>query len=52
MSFGPSTSPLRLLDKLCAANSPRQSIAFIEGWTFRQMRAALADPGLKHDTSR
>ncbi len=45
-------TPLALLDKLSAGEVTQTEIAFIEGWTFRQVRAALdADPDLRHDSS-
>lgn len=45
-------TPLALLDKLSAGEVVQTEIAFIEGWTFRQMRAALdADPDVRHDSS-
>ncbi len=46
-------TPLALLNKLTAGEVTQSEIVFIEGWTFRQMRAALdADPALKHDSAR
>ncbi|PWF43939.1 endolytic transglycosylase MltG [Massilia glaciei] len=48
----PGTTPLRLLDQLVRGEFAQESLTIIEGWTFRQMRAAIAaHPGLKHDTS-
>jgi len=45
-------TPLALLDKLSAGEVTQTELAFIEGWTFRQMRAALdADPEVRHDSS-
>jgi UPF0755 protein len=45
-------TPLALLDKLTAGEVTQAEVAFIEGWTFRQMRAALdAEPGVTHDSS-
>lgn len=43
-------TPLALLDKLAAGEVTQTELAFIEGWTFKQMRAALdADPEIRHD---
>ncbi len=45
-------TPLALLDKLTAGEVAQTEIVFIEGWTFRQMRAALdAAPGVRHDST-
>lgn len=47
----PGTTPLRLLDQLVRGEFAQESLAIIEGWTFRQMRQAVAEhPSLKHDT--
>ncbi|RJG00906.1 endolytic transglycosylase MltG [Noviherbaspirillum sedimenti] len=47
----PGTSPLKLLDQLVRGQFAQEALAIIEGWTFRQMRQAIADhPALKHDT--
>ena len=47
-------SPLtlrQLLDRLTRGDVSLRDVTFIEGWTFRQVRAALArNPDLKHDT--
>jgi len=44
-------APLVLLQKFEKGEFAKGQIRFIEGWTFRQMRAALDDhPGLRHDT--
>ena len=44
-------TPLELLDKLTRGDVTQADVRFIEGWTFRQLRAALdASPFLKHDT--
>lgn len=49
--FEAGTTPLQLLDQLVRGDFVQQSLSIIEGWTFRQMRAAIAaDPRLKHDT--
>ncbi len=45
-------TPLTLLDTLSAGDVTQIVLPLIEGWTFRQMRAALdAEPGLKHDSA-
>ena len=44
-------TPIELLDKLTRGDVTQADIRFIEGWTFRQLRAALAaDAFVKHDT--
>jgi len=45
-------TPLELLDKLTRGDVTQSEIRFIEGWTFRQLRAAL-DAGnfVRHDTA-
>jgi UPF0755 protein len=49
---GRGITPLALLNKLSAGEVTQAELAFIEGWTFRQMRAALnADTGLRHDSA-
>jgi UPF0755 protein len=48
----PGTTALALLDKLTAGDVTQSSIVFIEGWTFRDMRAALAQsPDVQHDSA-
>jgi len=48
---GPA-SPGELLDKLTRGEVTQAEITIIEGWTFRQLRAALdASPLLRHDTA-
>ncbi len=43
--------PLELLGKLTRGDVTQAELTFIEGWTFRQLRAALdASPDLRHDT--
>ncbi len=43
-------TPLELLDKLTRGDVTQTEVRFIEGWTFRQLRAALdANTFLKHD---
>ncbi|SNS78494.1 UPF0755 protein [Noviherbaspirillum humi] len=49
----PGTTPLGLVDQLARGQFAQESLAIIEGWTFRQMRQAVAQhPGLKHDTAQ
>jgi UPF0755 protein len=44
-------TPAQLLDKLTRGDVTQAEVKVIEGWTFRQMRAALdAHPFLRHDT--
>lgn len=48
----PGTTPLRLIDQLVRGEFAQESLTIIEGWTFRQMRQAVAShQGLKHDTA-
>jgi UPF0755 protein len=45
-------TPLELLKKLTRGDVTQAELAFIEGWTFRQMRERLdAHPDLRHDTT-
>lgn len=45
-------TPLALLDKLTRGDVTQAELRLIEGWTFRQVRAALdADPYLRHDSA-
>ncbi|WP_348698143.1 endolytic transglycosylase MltG [Duganella fentianensis] len=47
----PGTTPLGLLDQLVRGEFAQEQLTIIEGWTFRQMRAAVAaHQGLKHDS--
>lgn len=47
----PGTTPLRLVSQLVRGEFAQESLAIIEGWSFRQMRQAIAaHPGLNHDT--
>lgn len=47
----PGTTPLRLLTQLTRGEFAQESLTVIEGWTFHQMRQAVAQhPALKHDT--
>jgi UPF0755 protein len=49
----PNTSPRRLLDQLVRGEFAQESLTIIEGWTFKQMRQAVAgNKGLKHDTAK
>src|SRR5262245_6390301 len=44
-------TPLELLDKLTRGDVTQADVRFIEGWNFRQLRAALdASAFLKHDS--
>ncbi len=46
-------TPLDLLEKLARGDVVQAEILFAEGWTFRQMRAALdAHPQVRHETLR
>jgi UPF0755 protein len=46
------TTALDLLNKLTAGDVTQSEVAFIEGWTFRQMRAALdAHAAVRHDAT-
>lgn len=40
--FAPGTTPRTLLDKLVRGEQALRAVTFVEGWTFRQMRQALA----------
>jgi len=45
-------TPLELLDKLTRGDVTQSEVRFIEGWTFRQLRAALDANGfVRHDTA-
>ncbi len=47
----PGTTPRRLIDQLVRGEFAQESLTIIEGWTFKQMRQAVAaSKGLKHDT--
>jgi UPF0755 protein len=49
----PDTTPRRLLAQLVRGEFAQESVTIIEGWTFRQMRAALAaNKTLRHDTAK
>ena len=46
------TSPQRLIEQLVRGEFAQHSLVVIEGWTFRQMRQAVAEnAALKHDTA-
>ncbi len=48
----PGISPLKLVNLLVRGEFAQESLSIIEGWTFKQMRQAIAaHPALKHDTS-
>lgn len=48
----PGATPLRLLDQLVRGEFAQESLTIIEGWSFKQMRQAIAEhKGLKHDTA-
>ena len=45
-------TPLRLVDQITRGEFAQGQIRFIEGWTFRQLRAVLdAHPALTHETT-
>jgi len=47
-----ASTPLELLDKLTRGDVTQADVRFIEGWTFRQLRAALdANNFVRHDTA-
>lgn len=49
----PNTTPRRLLAQLVRGEFAQESLTIIEGWTFRQMRAAIdAAPAIRHETAR
>jgi UPF0755 protein len=48
----PGTTPHGLIDQLVRGEHAQESLSIIEGWTFRQMRQAIAaHKGLKHETA-
>jgi UPF0755 protein len=50
--FTNNLTPYRLLAKLTKGDVTMKEIAFIEGWTFNQLRKALDDyPGIRHDSA-
>ncbi len=49
--LNPGATPNTLLRKMVLGDFALESLVIIEGWTFKQMRVAMAaHPGLKHDT--
>ena len=47
----PGTTPMALIDQLVRGEFAQESLAIIEGWTFKQMRQAIdAHPKIRHDT--
>ena len=47
----PGTTPMRLIEQLARGEFAQESLAVIEGWTFAQMRQAIAaSPNLKHES--
>jgi UPF0755 protein len=50
--IGPGTTPRQLLDKMVRGDETLENLRLIDGWTFRQVRQALADaPHLKQTIS-
>ena len=48
----PGTTPYTLLQKLVQGEESLQVLTLVEGWNFRQVRAALArEDGIKHDSA-
>jgi UPF0755 protein len=48
----PGTTPRRLIEQLVRGEFAQESLTIIEGWTFKQMRQAVAgSKGLRHDTA-
>ena len=48
----PGTTPYSLLQKLARGEESLQALTLVEGWNFRQVRAALArEEGIKHDSA-
>ncbi len=48
----PGTTPFGLLDQLVRGELAQESVVVIEGWTFKQMRQAIAaHPAIKHETT-
>ena len=49
--FESPTTPLKVLQKITRGDATQVAIRFIDGWTFKQMRAALdTHESIKHDT--
>jgi UPF0755 protein len=50
--LAPGATPHRLVEQLVRGEFAQHSLVVIEGWTFRQMRQAVAaNPALKHDSA-
>ena len=48
-----NTTPRGLIDQMVRGEFAQESLTIIEGWTFRQMREAVAaNKGLRHDTAK
>ncbi|HYC43158.1 MAG TPA: endolytic transglycosylase MltG [Noviherbaspirillum sp.] len=48
----PGTTPMTLIDQLVRGEFAQESLAIIEGWTFKQMRQAIdGHPKIRHDTT-
>lgn len=48
----PGTTPMALVDQLVRGEQALGAVTVVEGWTFRQMRAAIAaSPRLRHDSA-
>lgn len=51
-AVAPGTSPRELLRRMAAGDVIQHRFTIVEGWTFRQLRSALAAvPGLRHDAT-
>ena len=49
----PGSTPLYLVEQLVRGEFAQESLVIIEGWTFQQMRQAIAaHPALKHETTQ
>jgi UPF0755 protein len=49
--LAPGATPRRLIEQLARGEFAQHALVVIEGWTFRQMREAIAaNPMLKHDS--
>lgn len=49
--IAPGTTPRGLLEKLVRGDETLRSLTLVEGWNMRQVRAALAQAELKHDSA-
>ena len=49
--IAPGSTPLGLLDKLVRGDETLRALTLVEGWNFRQVRAALASAELKPDSA-